>query len=513
MNATERTAITQGASLYDDLFAAIDDRTLEIVDRRRRTATIRRRGWLIRRMLLLADVVGLAAAFAVAHLVLAGIQRPIDHVSPSTELLVFLATLPGWVVMAKLYGLYAHDEERTDHSTVDDFVGVFHLITVGAWLFFAGVWLTDIAAPNFERLLVFWGLAVLFVTSGRAAARAFSRRRIAYLQNTLIVGAGDVGQLVAKKFLQHPEYGINLVGFVDAQPRQLRPGLEHVAILGAPERLPGLIRFLDVERVVIAFSTDSHEELLSIIRQVKDLEVQVDIVPRLFEVFGSNVGIHTVEGLPLVGLPSLKLSPSSRLLKRVMDTAIAVTALVVLAPVLVAAAVAIKLDSPGSIFFRQVRMGGRGRTFRILKFRTMTADADQRRAEVRHLSLHALSSGDDRMLKVKDDPRITRVGRFLRRTSIDEIPQLLNVIAGDMSLVGPRPLPLDEDEHVLDWGRQRLDLKPGVTGLWQVLGRSDIPFDEMLQLDYVYVTNWSLWNDLKLIFRTVPVLFRARGAY
>jgi lipopolysaccharide/colanic/teichoic acid biosynthesis glycosyltransferase len=156
-------------------------------------------------------------------------------------------------------------------------------------------------------------------------------------------------------------------------------------------------------------------------------------------------------------------------------------------------------------------MGCGDRTFTIYKFRTMTADADARKHEVAHLNQHA--DGDPRMFKVPDDPRVTRIGRFLRRSSFDELPQLINVLKGDMSLVGPRPLILDEHRHVRDWATKRLNLRPGITGLWQVLGRSDIPFEEMTKLDYVYVTTWSLFTDLKLIFRTFPILFRARNAY
>jgi lipopolysaccharide/colanic/teichoic acid biosynthesis glycosyltransferase len=164
------------------------------------------------------------------------------------------------------------------------------------------------------------------------------------------------------------------------------------------------------------------------------------------------------------------------------------------------------------VFFRQLRMGCNGRTFRIWKFRTMTADADERKQEVAHLNQHLQNGGDPRMFKIPDDPRVTRVGRWLRRYSVDELPQLFNVLRGQMSLVGPRPLILDEDQHVREWARQRLNLKPGITGPWQVLGRSGIPFDEMVKLDYLYVTGWSPFNDLKLILRTVPVVTQRRNA-
>jgi exopolysaccharide biosynthesis polyprenyl glycosylphosphotransferase len=278
--------------------------------------------------------------------------------------------------------------------------------------------------------------------------------------------------------------------------------------------LPGIVRLFDVERVIIAFSNDSHERTLELIRSLKDLDVQIDIVPRLFELVSPGVGVHTVEGLPLVGLPPLRLARSSRLLKRATDLAIALSALVLLAPFLALIALLIKRGSPGPVFFRQVRMGCGDKTFRIYKFRTMVVDADERKGEYVHMNKYAENGGDGRMFKIADDPRVTRIGRFLRRYSLDELPQLINVVKGEMSLVGPRPLILEEDQHVAEWGRNRLNLKPGITGPWQVLGRNEIPFDEMLKLDYLYVTNWSLWRDLRLMLQTVPAaLTRRVGSY
>jgi exopolysaccharide biosynthesis polyprenyl glycosylphosphotransferase len=465
----------------------------------------RRRGWVIRRALATADVAGLTLAFILAEAVIGG-GLSLRH------LLLFVATLPGWIVVAKLYGLYDNDEERTDHSTADEFVGVFHLITIGAWILYAGAWLTELWSPRLAELVFFWGAAIGLVIAGRASARTVCRQTVSYLQNTIIVGAGDVGQLVARKLLKHPEYGINLVGFVDAAPKEPREELAHLTLLGPPEELRDLVLAYDVERVVIAFSNESHEEPQHLIRSLKGLSVQIDIVPRLFEIVGPGVEIHTVEGLPLVGLPQVKLSRSSRLLKRTLDVALSSVALLVLAPFFAIVALKIKRDSPGHVFFRQQRMGYGNKPFGMFKFRTMVADADSRREEVAHLNMH-VSNGDARMLKVPDDPRITAFGKTLRRYSIDELPQLINVLIGDMSLVGPRPLPLDEDELVEDWGRHRLTLKPGMTGLWQVSGRSSIPFGEMLNLDYVYVSGWSLWGDLRLIARTIPAVFRGRQAY
>jgi exopolysaccharide biosynthesis polyprenyl glycosylphosphotransferase len=508
MNATERAALLQSAALFDELHTAVDERTLKILDRRRNAAVIRRRGWLVRRALLVADMLGLAMAFLLAET----FHPPsVNGVGLTAEYALFLLTLPLWVVMAKLYGLYDHDEERADNSTIYDLVPVFHLVTVGAWIFFAAAWVLGFAPPNLPKLLIFWAAAVGLIWLSRGVARGLCRRSMIYLQNTLIVGAGEVGQLVARKFIQHPEYGINLVGFVDDDPRESHPDVAHVAHLGGHERLPGLVRLFDIERVVIAFSNEPHEGTLDLIRSVKDLDVQVDIVPRLFEVVGPAVSIHSIEGMPLVGLPRLSLSRSSALFKRTLDLGLGGLALAVLAPLLALIALAVKLTSPGPVLFRQVRMGSGEQTFEILKFRTMNADAETQKHTVAHLNDHLRPGRDARMFKIAGDPRVTRLGTFLRRYSLDELPQLWNVLRGEMSLVGPRPLILDEDQFVDHWGRQRLDLKPGITGPWQVLGRNDIPFQEMVRLDYLYVTNWSIWTDLALILRTAPVVVYGRG--
>jgi exopolysaccharide biosynthesis polyprenyl glycosylphosphotransferase len=513
VNATERSALVQGALFYDQIASAMDDRTLEILERRRATSTVRRRGWLVRRMLLAADLLGLAVAFIASQLLLAPNPKAPNPVDPTMEWVLFFGTLPAWILVAKLYGLYERDEERTDHSTVDDMRDVFHMVTVGAWVLVVAAWLTGLARPDIIKIALFWALAIALVTLGRATARTFCRSRITYQQNAVIVGAGEVGQLIGRKLLQHPEYGINLVGFVDAEPKERRADLEHLTLLGPPERLATIIRLFDIERVLIAFSNESHDATLQLIRSLKDLDVQIDIVPRLFDIVGTEIGVHTVEGLPLLGLRPLRLSGSSQMLKRGMDICLAGLGLILLAPAFALIALAIKVESPGPVFFRQERMGTGGRTFRILKFRTMAADAEARKRDLTHLNKHAKNGGDPRMFKIAADPRITRVGQFLRRFDLDELPQLVNVIRGEMSLVGPRPLILVEDVHVQDWARNRLNLRPGMTGVWQVLGRSEIPFEEMTKLDYLYVTNWSLVSDLKLIGRTIPAVLKRRAAY
>lgn len=513
MNVIERRAFEQSARHYDEMAALVDSLTIEIVDRRRRTAIVKRRGWLVRRVLLAADVLGLTAAFVLAHVVNLGAGQQIGDAQYFIELIAFLLSLPGWVVMAKLYGLYAFDERRTDHSTADDISGIFHLATAGAWLFFGVIWVVGITEPDFGRMAAFWGLAILFVSMGRALARVACHQRLTYLQNTVIVGTDEIGQRIAKKVQQHSEYGVNLVGFIDSDPKPLRDDLRHLPVLGPPERIPGIVRLLDIERVVIAFSDESWEESVGLIRTLIELDVRVDVVPRFYELIGPGVGIHSIEGVPLLALPSPRLSRSSRLIKRVSDLVVSTVGLVLLAPLFGLIALLIKLDTPGPVFFRQLRMGSGGKTFVIFKFRTMAANADARKIEVAHLNQHRNNGGDPRMFKIPADPRTTRVGAILRRYCLDELPQLINVVKGEMSMVGPRPLILDEDEHVGGWQRKRLDLKPGMTGLWQVLGRSDIPFEEMVNLDYLYVISWSLFNDMKLMLRTIPAVIHTRSAY
>jgi len=471
-----------------------------------------RRGWLVRRLLLVADLVGIVGAFTFTELVFAHHHEPVGGLQPLAEWLIFVAALPLWVVAIKVYGLYDHDSERTDHSTSDEFSSVFHLVTVVTFAFFGFSWLFGLVRPDQQKLAAFWVLAIAGICGMRVLARAVARRRAAFVQNTLILGAGDVGQVIGRKLLNHPEYGLNLVGFVDSAPKERRLDLDDLTIVGTPEDLAAVVQELDVERVIVAFSNDAHEDVLNLLRSLRDLDVQIDIVPRLFEIVTPSLRMHALEGLAVIGIPPFELSRSSRLLKRVMDVVGAVIGLIVLAPVFVLIAIATKLDSRGPVFFRQMRMGTGSEPFQILKFRTMVVDAEKRKEAVASLNKHVLN-GDARMFKIPDDPRVTRLGAFLRRYSIDELPQLVNVLRGEMSLVGPRPLILDENDHVTEWAKRRLNLRPGITGLWQVAGRNEIPFDEMVKLDYMYVTGWSVGGDLKILTRTIPAVLRTKHVY
>jgi exopolysaccharide biosynthesis polyprenyl glycosylphosphotransferase len=471
----------------------------------------RRRGWLVRRVLLLADLIGLVAAFIVTQLLLG---EATNRIRPDVaELFVFFViSLPGWAVAAKLYGLYDRDEERTDHSTTDDIVGVFHLVTVGAWVLFAGAWLTHLTYPNLTKTAVFWALAIVFITGGRAIGRSIVRRSSSYVQNAVVVGGGHVGQLIARKYLLHPEYGIRLVGVVDDQPLEQRDELAGVELWRTDELLE-LVQEREVDRVVFAFSHDSHEHTLALIRDLRQLDVQIDLVPRLYEVLPPNVDVHSVEGLPLLSLRPTRMSRSSRLVKRAIDVVVSSLLLIVTLPLFALFAWRIKRDSPGPVFFRQTRLGQDMKEFTALKFRTMTDaghDAEHREYVKSIMSSRAVV-GETGLYKLERGDAVTKVGRWLRKTSLDELPQLLNILRGDMSLVGPRPCIPYETTLFGPHHFERFLVPAGLTGLWQVTARSRATFVEALDLDVAYARGWSLGLDLRLLARTPLQVFRDRG--
>jgi exopolysaccharide biosynthesis polyprenyl glycosylphosphotransferase len=462
-------------------------------------------------MLLAADLIALSTAFAIVEAAFRN-SRLVGDVGVGVETIVFLCLLPVWVVAAKLYGLYDRDEESATHSTADEVVSVFHLVTVGVWLFYATSWLVGLSSPDQAKLATFWLLALVSVALARTTARTLARRQSAYIQNAVIIGAGEVGQLIGRKLLQHPEYHINLVGFVDAEPREKRRDLGDLPVLGAPERIAEIVDRNDVDRVIVAFSRDGHEEMLELLRTIRKDNVHIDLVPRLFEAVGANVGIHTLEGLPLVGLPASRISRSSRLLKRGLDVIGSAALLAVLAPLMLVIAFLIRRDSQGPVFFRQTRIGLDLNEFTLLKFRTMHEGTDEapHREYIKQIMRSDALPGSNNLYKLDRDDSITGVGRWLRKTSLDELPQLINVLRGEMSLVGPRPLIPYELELFSPHHYERFLVPAGLTGLWQVEARAHSTFGEALDLDVAYARGWSLGLDLRLLLRTPLLMFRKR---
>jgi exopolysaccharide biosynthesis polyprenyl glycosylphosphotransferase len=344
-----------------------------------------------------------------------------------------------------------------------------------------------------DQILAMWGGLTVALVAGRVVARAIARRATA-VDRCLLVGEREACMRAESKIREAHATHARVVTMITSDQRSYeRRALDAITVR------------TDIHRLVVAPGPEDQAEILDLVRAAKAVGLKVSFVPRMLEVVGSSVVFDDVEGVTLLGVRRFGLSRSSWLLKRTTDVVGATIVLVLLAPLLAAIALAIKLDSPGPVLFRQRRVGRDGCTFAMAKFRTMVDGADRQKAALRD------RNEADGLFKIADDPRITRVGRLLRRASLDELPQLWNVLRGQMSLVGPRPLVPEDDQRVEGWYRRRLHLTPGMTGRWQVLGSARIPLREMVKLDYLYAANWSLWLDVKIMLRTIGFVLSRRG--
>jgi exopolysaccharide biosynthesis polyprenyl glycosylphosphotransferase len=456
-----------------------------------------------------------------AGVVLAALTTALLATEASSSL-VLPVSLAATLSLISLAASYRREELLIDRSVADDFPGLMRAVTLGTWLACATLILFGETART-APLIGFWAAAVLMVSLSRTFGRALSRRYAWQVNDVIVVGAGNVGRLVVDKYRKHPEYGARVLGYVDADPITATAGSRSdVPVLGSLNELEDIVQGYGVKRVVVAFSRDSPAEMLDALRVVRRLAVQVDIVPRLFEVVGPQAIVQQLEGLAVVSVPPARLSSRALLVKRALDVSIAGIGLVALTPLMIAIALAIRLDSPGSLLFRGMRVGRGGRPVGLLKFRTMHSDAE-RLLEV--VLADAATREEYRLThKLAKDPRVTRVGRVLRRTSLDELPQLFNVLRGDLSLVGPRPMTLFEWNNRFGaespyhgqvppgyWTSDAF--RPGLTGYWQINGRSTNGFDERLRLDMAYLSNWSLALDASILAKTVRAVVSAQGAY
>jgi exopolysaccharide biosynthesis polyprenyl glycosylphosphotransferase len=381
--------------------------------------------------------------------------------------------------------------------------------------------LTGLVSPPLEKVLGFWILAVSLVTAGRVVARVIVRSTWRRGERTIIVGAGHVGQLVAEKLMNHPEYGVDVIGFVDSAPRHPLAELTRLRTLGSPRALPAIVAEHDVERILIAFSLTSDEELLPAVREVRKRGVRIDVVPRFFEVIGPRALVDDVEGLTTMSIPPGRRNVGVDRLKRGFDVVAASVALIVLSPLLAAIALLVTLDSRGPVLYRHRRIGLSGRPFDLFKFRTMRLEycrGERYGGEAAEEAFAQLLADDtrreefERSYKLSGDPRVTRIGHFLRGSSLDELPQLINVVRGDISLVGPRPITEDELERYGDLVDVLLGVRPGITGYWQINGRSNTDYHERVRLDLAYLMDRSLGLDLKILARTPHALRSRNGA-
>ncbi len=456
----------------------------------RRSRSILRRQAAYRRSLAVADM----AAAGLALMVSVGGLSPQDDLHLAT-----LLALPLVVVAGKIQRVYERDELVLNKSTIDEAPKLFQLATFYALLVYVFHAQLLTGALGSGQTLALWMTLFVFAVAGRWIARALVRQAVGP-ERCLFVGSDESFARLSDK-LDSRDPRAELVGRMS-----LSPTADAELVAAASAQLHVLAGELDVHRVIIEPSQDSPQHMLDFVREAKASGVPVSLLPRVLDVVGSSIEVDDLDGLTLLGVRHFGLSRSSFLLKRGFDIAGAALGLLLLAPLFVIIAMLIKLDSRGPVFFRQTRVGRDGRPFEIWKFRSMVCDADAQKKQ-----LHEHNEAGAGLFKIADDPRRTRVGRVIRRLSVDELPQLINVLRGEMSLVGPRPLVCDEDEKILGWDRRRLQLTPGMTGHWQILGSSRVPMAEMVKLDYLYVAGWSLWSDVKILLRTVAHVSARRG--
>jgi exopolysaccharide biosynthesis polyprenyl glycosylphosphotransferase len=460
----------------------------------------RHRSTFLQRLLLAADILASALAGIITSLILGTNLADAAGIVPVMILV--------WCGIAFACGLYNAGDL---HSWASGLADAPRTAVAGLLFSWPVLGLAELITVDNAVAFALIGTAASIFLDGvmRAFSRGYAHQIAPLRQRTVVVGSGVVADQLTERLEQHDEYGLETIGLVDDDVHTLnRP--QRLPKLGSLDRLDEVIDDFRVDRVIIAFSRASHQQLLSCIRTCRDHGVAVDIVPRLFELVEGLQSMSQIGGVPLFSIGAKPLNGASRVAKRALDIVGSLFLLLFFSPLLISIAVAVKLDSRGPVLFRQIRAGRKQHPFKMIKFRSMYRDADERKAQFESEN----EADDGVMFKIKRDPRVTRVGRILRRTSMDELPQLINVLKGDMSLVGPRPLILEESRHAAqDWHARRLDLRPGMTGLWQVSGRSDIPFQDMVRFDYQYVSGWSLARDVEILFATVPVVLSRRGAY
>jgi exopolysaccharide biosynthesis polyprenyl glycosylphosphotransferase len=446
-----------------------------------------RRDALFRRLLVVGDVVALVGAFVLTVWLS---RRSLGLTWAG------VAGVPILVVCAKLSGLYDRDETLLRKTTLDEAPKLFQLATLCAlvtWL--AGGLITHRPLDRHEALFL-W----LALVGGLILARAGSRTMalwVAPVERCLFIGDEVSAETIRSKLTGHGGVKAEVVAHLD---------LDKVASWSTESfsetrlaEIRDLAQTLDVHRAIIAPRSVDGGEMLNLVRTLKAVGVRVSVLPRLLEVVGSSVEFDDLHGVTVMGVRRFELTRSSAAFKRAFDVVGAALGLLAVSPLLLVIAVALKLDSRGPVFFRQLRVGRHGKRFQMLKFRTMVPDAEALKD-----SLRDRNEAQEGLFKIAADPRVTRVGRLLRASALDELPQLWNIVRGEMSLVGPRPLVVDEDRRVEGWHRRRLELMPGMTGPWQILGPARVPLREMVAIDYLYIANWSPWTDLKILLRTVP---------
>ncbi len=429
------------------------------------------------------------------------------------NLVLFLSFLLIWHILFTVFGLYGSKRLSSRWEEIWD---ISRATTLGTVVIAVSALVFRIWVVNRVFLVLFWVLTTSTVILSRMLIRAslaYARRHGKNLRNMLVIGTNARAVALVDRIQRKPDLGYRIVGFADEE----WPGLEAFKKTGHPlvcdlETLPSYVRRSVVDEVVLVLPIRSFHTLASQIASACEQQgIIVRFLPNIFDLKEARQRADEFDGDALISHESTVTDAWGLAIKRVLDIVISSTAIIFLSPVMVLTAILVKLTAPGPVFFVQKRMGFNKRMFHIYKFRTMVVDAEKRLKDIEHKNE---VSGP--VFKIKNDPRITPLGSFLRKTSIDELPQLFNVLKGDMSLVGPRPLQLRDyelfDTFCQDWQRRRFSVRPGITCLWQIKGRSSIPFEKWMELDLQYIRTWSLWLDLEILAKTVPAVFKGSGA-
>lgn len=486
---------------------------------------------VVRLVLVALDSVAATAAFFLSFRLREGDPILSDTAWAWSKAFVPYAGVVIFLVIVRVAMLFYQRAYRLQgaFSYIDQSIRIFKATAIGSlvviaftFLFRGGVAFREFSYSRGVFIIDFF-IALLFtliIHLGFRYLQTLARRRDLNLIPTLLVGMGVEAEQTVKELEARPDLGYRVVGIV-ATKDDARKDLMGVPVIGTVDRLPELIRDIQAQEVIIT-DTAMPSELLfeSMMRIGRSQKVEFRLAPTLFNVLPQKTSVEQIGVLPMLRLFREPLSETARFIKRTSDILIAGLALLVLSPMMLLIALAIKFGSRGAVLFKQERVGMDGRIFLCYKFRSMRADADEsihRESYKKNIEgRDEANAGDENSPvfgKVKGDPRVTGFGKIIRRTSLDELPQLLNVLKGDMSVVGPRPpIPYEVEEYEL-WHRKRLDMKPGITGLWQVSGRNRLKFEEMVRIDIYYIENWSLLLDLKIILLTIPAVLRGDGAH
>jgi exopolysaccharide biosynthesis polyprenyl glycosylphosphotransferase len=457
----------------------------------------RRRGALLRRLLATADWGALIAALCLA-----------TAATATTDVAVlFWAVLfsPAWILVLKLHGLYDNDHRRIRHSTLDELPGLISASALGT-LTLDGLLALSPVGPLSPSSAILVGVGALLATFVARAALRFSWHLVTGSATGIVIGPGSAAGVVARRLATHPETRLQLVGYLS--PEGEAGGEAALPRLGSIEDISRVAAQHEVERVVVSEREMSEPDAERLIEECKAAGLGLTFLPQHYGLLGPGIELNRLAELPVLDFRFSDPPRSTLALKRALDVVVSGTVLAVLSPLIAVLSLLILVDSGRPVFFRQRRAGRGGAPFTMLKFRTMDSDAEERLGE-----LVDLSQLKEPAFKIPDDPRVTRAGRLLRRTSLDELPQLINVLRGDMSLVGPRP----EEEAVValydERQRQRLAIRPGLTGPMQVYGRGDLTFEERLAMERDYLDNLSIAGDLAILLRTPRAIVRGEGAY